>query len=208
MKVKYAKFSLVKIITLVFCGFMAGLTTLASANNPIEQLMESPDHAQPVYIAKGKGTYLLSGFVEIDFRFLGIQQPNGRAFGKFSQSLIFQEQLIDFTAKITCLAFDRENGRVWFGGVVLYNNSEHPGFTGDIHQPGKDVWFRALDTGKHSEEADRTTFLGFEGAGGIITSQEYCDAQIWPGPPDDEENARTHPVIEGYIHTLPRKWRH
>jgi hypothetical protein len=45
---------------------------------------------------------------------------------------------------------------------------------------------------------DRTTFMGFEGGGGIITSEEYCDLQIWP-----DENARTSPVTQGDIQVRP-----
>ena len=77
------------------------------------------------------------------------------------------------------------------------NNSEHPDFTVDITQPGRDVWFRVLDTGD-SGEPDRLTFLGFEGGGGIITSAEYCEAAIWP-----DGDARTHPVTSGGITVTP-----
>ena len=61
-------------------------------------------------------------------------------------------------------------------------------------QPGRDVWFRVLDSGEGQSEPDRTTFLGFEGDADIITSQEYCDLAIWP-----DDNARTSPVTEGNI---------
>jgi hypothetical protein len=56
------------------------------------------------------------------------------------------------------------------------------------------VWFRVLDGGEGHGAIDRTTFLGFEGGGGTITSAEYCAARIWP-----VANARTHAVIQGNI---------
>jgi membrane dipeptidase len=47
---------------------------------------------------------------------------------------------------------------------------------------------------------DRTTFVGFEGGGGIQTSAEYCAAQIWPNnPPND----RTSPLSAGNIQIRP-----
>jgi hypothetical protein len=55
---------------------------------------------------------------------------------------------------------------------------------------GKDAWFRVLDS--EGAEPDRSTFLGFERGGGITTSAEYCEKQIWP-----EDNARTWPVEQG-----------
>lgn len=203
MRLKHLLYRNIKSLIAVLLSVVAMGINSVHANNPIEDIIDSHGHSNHFNIAKGKGTYLLSGIFEIDFRFLGVKKSNGKAFGIFKQSLIFQDLPVSFTSKVTCLAFDEANGRVWFGGVILKNESEHPSFTTDIHQPGRDVWFRVLDTGKGSEEPDRSTFLGFEGAGGIITSEEYCDAQIWPGPPDDEENARTHPVIEGRILTYP-----
>ena len=147
--------------------------------------------------AKGSGTYLLttSGGSELPIQFaFHVEQDDDEAEGRFRQKLEFQGLPVEFHGRVTCLAVDSINGRVWVGGVVTQNLSVHPAFTTEIHEPGKDVWFRVLDTGKHSQEPDRSTFLGFEGAGGIITSAEYCDAQIWP--PD---NDRTHPVIRGRI---------
>lgn len=146
--------------------------------------------------AFGAGHYAFLG-TTATFRMDVTQEPGGVARGHFHQSLTFQEQLIWFDGIVTCLAVDYDEGRLWVGGVVTRNRSEHPLVTTDIHQPGKDIWFRVLDTGTDSEDPDRTTFMGFEGGGGIITSAEYCEAQIWPGPPDDVENARTNPFIRG-----------
>ena len=74
------------------------------------------------------------------------------------------------------------------------NNSElEPFASGEIYQPGKDIWFRVLDEGDEDEgPADRTTFVGFEGGAGIITSAEYCEVRPWP-----DDNARTNPLVEG-----------
>ncbi len=149
--------------------------------------------------AKGHGVYQIAGSIDIDFKLNAKMKVNDSAKGNFRHTLVFQGLLIDFLGDVTCLTVDAANGRAWIGGIVTENNSDHPSFTTEIHQPGKDVWFRVLDTGTGSSEPDRSTFLGFEGAAGIITSEEYCELAIWPGPPDDEPNARTNPVIQGKI---------
>jgi len=106
---------------------------------------------------------------------------------------------VDFRGEVIFVAVDSVNNRAWIGGIVTRNRSEHPSFIGEIHQPGRDVWFRVLDERRgFGSGMDRSTFLGFEGAGGIITSDKYCDAQIWP-----DDNARTSPVIRGNIWVLP-----
>ena len=56
--------------------------------------------------------------------------------------------------------------------------------------PGSGV----LDLGNGQADPDRSTFMGFEGGGGILTSDEYCAAKIWP-----DGNARTWPVVHGNI---------
>ena len=86
--------------------------------------------------------------------------------------------------------------------MITQNLSTQPDFRDDeINQVGRDIWFRVVDYGEgaNAAEPDRTTFVGFEGGGGIITSQEYCDAQIWPGPPGEVEDARTNAVVAGNI---------
>lgn len=152
--------------------------------------------------AHGQGTYEIAG-TTADFALQARQKEGRQARGTFRHTLVFQGLLIDFDGAVTCMSVDADQGRAWIGGVVTANNSDHPSFVGEIHQPGRDVWFRVLDTGQ-GPEADRTTFLGFEGAGGIITSEEYCQARIWPGPPDDEPNARTNPVVAGGIKVQAR----
>lgn len=157
-------------------------------------------YERPDIHARGQGTYLIESLdIEVKFRLSARQEPYEDAEGRFHHSLMFQDQLVSFNGRVTCLAIDRENGRLWVGGVITRNRSEHPNWQTEIHEPGKDVWFRVLDTGRKADEADRTTFLGFEGGGGIITSAEYCEAKIWPGPPDDVENARTNPFVRGRL---------
>lgn len=142
----------------------------------------------------GHGTYLLSGVLEIDFDWSLQMGSDGRATGEFHQAVVLDGQLISFDGKLTCLTVDPVNHRAWVGGVVTRNDSEHPDFLTDINEVGDDVWFRVLDEPGN----DRSTFLGFEGAAGIITSAEYCEAQIWP-----DNNDRTHPVIVGSIAVKP-----
>jgi len=162
--------------------------------------LHSRGHESPDIHARGRGTYLIESLdIDVNFRLWARQEAYENAEGRFHHSLMFQDQLVSFNGVVTCLTIDRENGRLWVGGVITRNRSAHPGFMSEIHQPGKDVWFRVLDTGRESHEADRTTFLGFEGGGGFITSQEYCEAQAWPGPPDNVENARTNPFTKGHL---------
>jgi len=82
---------------------------------------------------------------------------------------------------------DPVNHRAWIGGVLTQSNDPDP-----VALVGKDAWFRVLDSS--GNDVDRSTFLGFEGGGGIITSAEYCEKQIWP-----DDNARTWPVEQGNI---------
>ncbi len=146
--------------------------------------------------ADGGGQYLLAGFLDIQFSLSAVRRADGKATGRFHQALVFDGQRIDFLGEVTCLTVDPVNHRAWIGGVVLRNNSEHPDFLTDITEPGDDVWFRVLDNGGGQAEADRTTFLGFEGD--IITSEEYCATMPWP-----DDNARTHPVTRGGIAVRP-----
>lgn len=108
---------------------------------------------------------------------------------------VIEGGVIEFHGDVTCLSVDRANGRAWVGGVITKNRSSQPFYRGNATtQVGKDIWFRVLDDGEGRGAVDRTTFVGFEGNAGIITSQEYCDARIWP-----DDNARTNPVVAGNI---------
>ena len=151
-------------------------------------------------IAVGEGVF--DAGVPVAFQF-GIVQRN--AAGDATGDLRFTTDLgglaIDFVGSATCLAVDPENARAWVGGVVTENNSEHPSFTTAIHAVGRDIWFRVVDYGEgaNAAQVDRTTFVGFEGAAGFITSAEYCAGRPWP---DNDE--RTGPVLEGNIQTMVR----
>lgn len=159
-------------------------------------LVVALDHAGTYGIATAGGRYtlalgdeLLPGWLSLS----GIQtSPDGStAKGRFRNRLDFRGELIDFKGQVTCLSIDPENGRAWVGGVVTHNNSEaEPWASGEIYQPGKDIWFRVLDSGEGNASHGRTTFVGFEGGAGIITSAEYCETSIWP-----EGDARTWPVV-------------
>ena len=135
--------------------------------------------------------------VPVHFSFNAIGFGDGSATGKLKFTTELGGQAISFHGRVTCLAVDPVNNRAWIGGVIVANTSTHPSFTGAVHQVGKDIWFRAVDYGNgQSGTVDRTTFVGFEGSAGIITSEEYCQVQIWPNvPPDD----RTGPLLNGNI---------
>lgn len=132
----------------------------------------------------GGGQFVHPAFGTVTFAFTAQRLADGRVTGRFQQ----HQPAFGFTYQgdVTCFAVDAVNHRAWIGGVVTQSNDPDP-----IALPGKDAWFRVLDP---DDGLDRSTFLGFEGGGGIITSAEYCDAQIWP-----EDNARTWPVEHGSI---------
>ncbi|MGH7676539.1 MAG: hypothetical protein ACREMV_14830 [Gemmatimonadales bacterium] len=146
----------------------------------------------------GGGHYDLPGLV-VQFSLSAVQHANGNASGQFHQRVDEGGGLVvDIHGTVTCLAVDPAQHRAWIGGVVTKNTSTDPDLQTAIHQPGRDVWFRVVDYGSGSATPpDRTTFLGFEGAGGIITSEEYCAARIWPAG-----DARTWPVT-GNITVAP-----
>jgi hypothetical protein len=148
--------------------------------------------------ATGGGHYLLGGALDIKFSFSAVSRANGGASGQFRQSVAFDDDVVEFHGAVTCLTTDPVNGRAWIGGVITANTSTAPDFIGPIFEVGRDVWFRVLDGGEGAGAVDRSTFLGFEGGGGIITSAEYCAAQIWPAG-----DARTHPVTSGDIQVRP-----
>lgn len=124
-----------------------------------------------------------------------------RADGSATGSVHYVTDLTDFGLgtievrfDVTCLALDVTQGRAWIGGVVTENNSTNATFANDpVRQVGRDVWFRVEDNGNGgSGTLDRSTQLGFEGSAGIITSEEYCETQLWPAAPP-------HPVTTGNL---------
>jgi hypothetical protein len=107
---------------------------------------------------------------------------DGRPAGEFTFFVALATGTVDFAGRLTCLSVDDALGRAWIGAVITRNSSTHPSFNGTnvIHQVGHDVWFRVADRSPGgSGDADRTTTLGFEGAGGIPTSAEYCATRPW-----------------------------
>ena len=160
------------------------------------QLEIAQDHNSGLFRVHGAGAYTitLSNGTVLDARFNAeVRQvaSDGTARGVFRHRLIFNGELVDFSGVATCLAVDPVDGRAWIGGVVHRNRSVAAPFAdGEIYEPGRDIWFRVLD----APEDDRTTFTGFEGGAGIITSQEYCDTRPWPAG-----NARTNPIVSGNV---------
>jgi hypothetical protein len=151
----------------------------------------------------GGGHYLLTtaagAMIDADFSFNAVETGSGRVAGHLFQSFIFQGELVEFRGRVTCVAVDAMNRRAWIGGVVTVNNSTHPSFTTPRTQPGRDVWFRVLDSGEGAgDPPDRTTIFGFEGDRGIITSAEYCATRPWLA-----DNANTHAVTAGNIQVRP-----
>jgi len=152
--------------------------------------------------ATGGGHYLLQGALDVQFAFSAIQNADGDVTGHFHHRLdAGGGATIDFSGRVTCLAFDAEKDRTWIGGVITENRSTAAGWTTDIEifQPGHDVWFRVVDYGENADatQPDRTTFMGFENTPGIPTSAFYCQLRPWPDIP--VVDARTWPVTEGNI---------
>lgn len=167
--------------------------------NPITEAQGADGDNGVVVSATGGGHFLVSGALDVTFAFSAKQKEDGTAMGQFRMSVELGGLPIEFHGEVICLTVDSDQGRAWIGGVVTQNRSEHPSFTGEIHEPGRDVWFRVLDNGEGGDaEMDRSTFLGFEGGGGIITSEEYCELAIWP-----DDNARTSPVTQGNLQVRP-----
>ena len=150
----------------------------------------------------GDGTYeLLGGAVPVEFSQSVLQvSSDGTAKGTAHHLAHYQGERLEFRTRVTCATFDEENGRAWIGGVITENNSTHPFWQTDNNDVGDAIWWRVVDYGEGAnDQPDRSTFVGFEGNAGIITSREYCDARIWP-----EGDARTGPVTEGNIQVRVR----
>ena len=142
--------------------------------------------------ATGGGWYLLQAAFETQFAFSAVLHQDGHASGAFHHRTEDANGTIDFQAEVTCMAVDTALGRAWIGGVITSNASTNPAFNTPIHQVGHDIWFRVLDNGQGHDDADRTTFVGFEGV--IPSSAAYCAMKIWP-----DGNARTWPVTQGNL---------
>lgn len=179
-------------------GLLLMTSTGMAASNPIAAL-QANDSSKGVVASSTGGGHFLIGALDVGFSFNASQKKDGSANGHFRMSVELGGELVEFQGEVICLTVDSDNGRAWIGGVVTANNSTHPSFTGAINEPGRDVWFRVLDSGEgNGAEMDRSTFLGFEGGAGIITSEEYCETAIWP-----DNNERTSAVTQGNIQVRP-----
>jgi hypothetical protein len=180
---------------LAACGQVSGPLAPNAATGPA---MAQPSGAVALG-STGGGRYMLLGTIDSQFAFGANQNGDGGASGRFHQALEFQGQHVEFHGVVTCVSVDAVNGRAWIGGVITENRSEHPAFLAARNQPGRDIWFRVLDAGEgEGAEADRTTFVGFEGDAGFATSADYCAGQPWP-----DGNDRTWPVTSGNIQVRP-----
>ncbi len=168
----------------------------------------SAARAAPTVHGTGGGHYVLP-LAGVDlpgtFSFAALQFGHGAAQGHLRYTLdVFDlagvglaDGLIDIQGAVTCVSDDPINGRLWVGGIVTRNASTQPDYRDDpTTQVGRDVWFRVVDYGEggSATQPDRTTFVGFEGGAGIITSEEYCAVQPWPA--GDE---RTNAVVRGNV---------
>lgn len=144
--------------------------------------------------ASGSGQYDIGGLL-VTFSFHAAIEKNGKGEGAFT---LYADEgdglIVDFDGKVTCLSIDPVNHRAWIGGKVKDNRSTDPSLLGEIHKNGRDIWFRVLD----DPSGDRSTFVGFEGSAGFITSEAYCAGQPWP-----DANARTWPVVSGGLTITP-----
>lgn len=135
----------------------------------------------------GGGQFFHPVFGTVTVAFTATRHSDGSVSGNFQQHQF--DVGFSYKGDITCFAVDPVNHRAWIGGVLTWSDDPT-----DITEVGDDAWFRVLDTGNQGANPDRSTFLGFEGGGGIITSEEYCELQIWPA-----DNARTWPLENGNI---------
>ncbi|HET6604836.1 MAG TPA: hypothetical protein VFG21_11640 [Xanthomonadaceae bacterium] len=177
---------------------LAAALAASAAANPITELQANDGGSRVVASSTGGGHFLVGGALDVTFAFSANQHADGGASGHSRHTVELQGLAVDFSSQVICVSVDAAAGRAWIGAVITENRSEHPAFTGERNQPGRDLWFRVLDSGEGQAEPDRSTFVGFEGDAGIITSEEYCDVQPWP-----DDNARTSPVTQGNIQTRP-----
>ena len=171
---------------------LLGLLTLACGTTPDGAGTESstgPSLAVAAGVEEsvsGGGQFFHPVFGTVTLAFTAVRHADGSVTGRFQQ----QQFDVGFSYKgtVTCFAIDPVNRRAWIGGVLTQTTDPDP-----ITEVGDDAWFRVLDVA-NGAGPDRSTFLGFEGGGGIITSGEYCAARIWP-----DDNARTWPLENGEL---------
>lgn len=195
--------------TRISFAFIAGLTSalLVACDTAPTELQDGiepqlSNHAGATATTTGGGDF----FVTIGDGFQGefsvgvVQEDaSGAATGEFRYSLVAFGALLEFHGRATCMTVDPELGRAWIGGVITRNNSTHPSWMTEVHEPGRDIWFRVADNGEgEGAEVDRTTFVGFEGGRGIITSAEYCEARFW------DEESEPWAVVNGDLQVRAR----
>jgi len=175
------------------------LPLVSACDSPVgvHEMPRQPASVHAAAAAAGGGQLTVGGTLTVQFAFDALQVgPSGRAVGHARHSVEVGGQLVEFHTSVTCMTVDAANGRAWIGGTILVNNSTNVGWMGAVHQPGADIWFRVADYGEGNQalQADRSTFVGFEGSAGIITSDEYCTTQPWPAG-----DAGTNPVTAGNL---------
>lgn len=146
----------------------------------------------------GGQAVLPPGFSQLRFSYNAKAHADGSASGQFRQFYESADGTVDFHGEVTCVTFDPVNNRAWIGGVITQNKSTDPAAMTPIHRVGKDAWFRVVDNGEGQALEDRTTVLGFEGGADILTSQQYCDVQLWR-----PNEANTWTVVAGNIQVRP-----
>jgi hypothetical protein len=186
---------------------MAGLAVAAcsGAAQPDRIVLDAAGSVQalaangPGPKASGGGQLLVNNLFEGSFAFNAVHTGNGGTVGQLHYTLLFQGLHVEFYGRVTCFAVDSINHRAWIGGVVTQNLSAHPSYTTPRTQVGRDIWFRVVDYGEGSNDVpDRSTFVGFEGDRGIITSAEYCAVKLWV-----DGDVGTQPVTGGNIQVKP-----
>jgi hypothetical protein len=183
-------------------GVLTSLSVLACehrypsspSSNADPRLQRTAEVVDALGSATGAGRFDVNGLI-VTFDFKAKLEKDGTGKGEFTISADEGGGLIvQFEAAVTCLSIDQVNHHAWIGGTIEENGSTDPDFLTDIHGKGRDIWFRVLD----DPSGDRSTFVGFQGSGGFLTSAEYCAGQPWPAG-----NARTWPVVSGDLTISP-----
>jgi hypothetical protein len=168
----------------VTCRSAAALIALAACSETPTSELASPQFAAGGVQEKvtGGGQFVHPVFGTVAFSFNAIRHADGSVSGHFQQNQF--DVGASYKGKVTCFAVDLVNNRAWIAGDLTKSNDPSP-----VTEIGDDAWFRVLDLGQGAGEPDRSTFLGFEGSAGIITSEEYCAVRLWA-----PNNERTWPV--------------
>jgi hypothetical protein len=181
-------------LALTACDHPHPAAPSASTDPRVQRSVLSAQEDEDLGSVSGAGQYDINGLI-VTFSLHAEVEQNGKGEGEFT---IYADEggglVVDFEGKVTCLAIDPVNHRAWIGGKIKENRSTDPDLLTDIHRKSRDIWFRVLD----EPTGDRSTFVGFEGSAGFITSEEYCAGRPWPAG-----NARTWPVVSGGIMVRP-----